>query len=246
MMVVMTFALRVAREGVCISTGVLMVCQWTRSDLTFTGEIGFGCGLDVHDIDNDQYADLLIGSQGQKNRNGAWLHWGSPRNKFDNSADITFMGEKRSDNFGNYISVGRANDDPYPDIMINAWYYGGAIGRAYLYHGASQRSMDSVPDHTFTGEIPNWESGQIHLVDVNNDGYADVVGGSWTYNNKQGRAILWYGPLYTSVDTTFTWDTTDASIGTHTLKVEIPPVPGEQNTEDNVKTVTIEVKERPK
>lgn len=41
---------------------------------------------------------------------------------------------------------------------------------------------------------------------------------------------------------TFTWDTTNASIGRHTLKVEIPPVPGEQNTVDNIKTVTIEVK----
>ena len=38
-------------------------------------------------------------------------------------------------------------------------------------------------------------------------------------------------------------DTTNATIGKHTLKVEIPPVPGEQNTEDNVKTATIEVTE---
>jgi hypothetical protein len=46
-----------------------------------------------------------------------------------------------------------------------------------------------------------------------------------------------------TTDITFTWDTTNTSIGKHTLKVEIPPVPGEQNTEDNIKTVTIEVKE---
>ena len=127
--------------------------------------------------------------------------------------------------------------------MINAFYYGGALGRAYLYHGGPQRSMDNVPDHTFTGETPNWESWQTHLVDVNNDGYADVLGGCWTYNDKQGRAVLWYGPFSTSTDVTFTWDTTNASIGKHTLKVEVPPVPEEQNTENNIKTVTIEVKE---
>ena len=58
-----------------------------------------------------------------------------------------------------------------------------------------------------------------------------------------GRAYLYYGPFETTTDIPFTWDTANASIGKHTLKVEIPPVPGEQNTEDNVKTVTIEVKE---
>ena len=41
----------------------------------------------------------------------------------------------------------------------------------------------------------------------------------------------------------FNWDTTNVSSGTYTLKVEIPPVEGEQNTQDNVKTVTIEVTE---
>jgi hypothetical protein len=45
------------------------------------------------------------------------------------------------------------------------------------------------------------------------------------------------------VSMAFDWDTTNASIGKHTLKVEIPPVAGEKITEDNVKTVTIEVKE---
>ena len=63
------------------------------------------------------------------------------------------------------------------------------------------------------------------------------------YNNLQGRAYLYYGPFNNTQDITFKWDTTNASIGKHTLKVEIPPVPGEQNIEDNVKTITIEVTE---
>jgi hypothetical protein len=57
-----------------------------------------------------------------------------------------------------------------------------------------------------------------------------------------GRCYLYYGPFSSVADITFHWDTTNASIGKHTLKVEIPPVPGEQNIEDNIKTVTIEVK----
>jgi hypothetical protein len=60
---------------------------------------------------------------------------------------------------------------------------------------------------------------------------------------KVGRDCLFYGPFHDTTNVTFNWDTTNASIGKHTLKVEIPPVPGEKNTEDNIKTVTIEVKE---
>jgi hypothetical protein len=41
---------------------------------------------------------------------------------------------------------------------------------------------------------------------------------------------------------TFNWDTTHVSVGKHTLKLEIPPVPCQNNTEDNIKAVTIEVK----
>jgi len=50
-------------------------------------------------------------------------------------------------------------------------------------------------------------------------------------------------PIHDTTDITFNWDTSNASIGKHILRVEIPPVPGEQNTEDNTKTVTIEVNE---
>jgi hypothetical protein len=70
-----------------------------------------------------------------------------------------------------------------------------------------------------------------------------VVGDSWTYNDKQGRAILWYGPFNTSTNITFNWDTTNASIGKHILKTSIVPVEGEKNVADNIMTVEVEVKE---
>ena len=84
------------------------------------------------------------------------------------------------------------------------------------------------------------------MADFNNDGYGDLAIGGTGYNNEAGRVLLWYGPLSTSTNVIFNWDTTNASIGKHTLNVEIPPVPGEQNTEDNVSTVEVEIKEPPK
>jgi hypothetical protein len=212
-------------------------------DPTFTGELRWelGCGLAAYDIDADDFADVIIGSHMGCNR--AWLHWGGPRSSFDTSADVIFTGENQSDDFGNYVNVGRIDDDQYPDIMINAYNYGGGIGRSYLYNGGTRGEMDSVADHTFEASMSNWLSFQTNLVDVNNDGYDDVLRSGPGYNNFRGRALLWFGPFNTSTEITFTWDTTNASIGKHNLKVEIPPVPGEQNTEDNVKTVTIEVKD---
>jgi hypothetical protein len=104
--------------------------------------------------------------------------------------------------------------------------------------------MDAIADRVFT---PEWGRNGVYrstLADLNNDGHGDVVMAGAAYNNSQGRAWLWYGPFESSSrDVTFTWDTTNALIGMHTLKVEVVPVPGEQNTEDNAKTVTIEVKE---
>lgn len=212
-------------------------------DLTFSGggKWELGCGLEVHDIDNDNYADLLIGAQQYNHSEGiAFLHWGDARGSFDTSADLTFSAESGGDNFGNYIQAGYADDDQYADIMINAWSY--ADGRCYLYYGSTRGAMDNVADHTFEGAVPNWQSFQTHLVDVNNDGYGDVVRSGWRYNNYQGRALLWYGGHGSSTKVTFYWDTTKVSKGKHSLKAKVGPVAGEKDTADNTVTTEVNVK----
>jgi len=101
--------------------------------------------------------------------------------------------------------------------------------------------MDTHCDYIFAGESrkSNYFGWVLSAGDVNADGYIDAL----IAEEGTGRTCLFYGPFHSTTDITFNWDTTNASIGKHTLKVEIPPVQGEQNTEDNVKTVTIEVKE---
>ena len=94
---------------------------------------------------------------------------------------------------------------------------------------------------TFTPEMGENLPVKTVTVDFNGDSFLDVALG--TGNSYQGKCWLWYGPFENTAETTFNWDTTNASIGKHTLQVEIPPVPEEENTEDNMKTVTIEVKE---
>ena len=140
------------------------------------------------------------------------------------------------------------NEDRFGDILAGAYGYPGTgymYGRAYIFYGNSKALMDTNHDYIFGGEcgVDDYFGNEVSAGDVNGDGHVDALLGAVGANDKTGRIYLHYGPFYDASDITFNWDTTNASIGTHTLKLEIPPVPGEQNTKDNIKTMTIEVKE---
>jgi hypothetical protein len=224
-------------------------------DLCFDAENpddNFGCDVELFDIDNDGFADAIISARrwpAGRLRGRVYLYWGSSRTTMDNEADLMFDGEinARECFGGTCVMGGYFNNDDYGDIIVAAYGYHQLSyqGRAYLFYGKTKTTMDTVYDHTFTPEETDNGPHRTRMGDFNGDGYGDVIMGGFRYNNFQGRCWLWLGPFpSSSIDVTFNWDTTDASIGKHTLKVEIPPVPGEQNIEDNVKTVTIEVKGR--
>jgi hypothetical protein len=230
----------------------------TSADVIFdcpdSGANQFGSSADLFDIDNDGCAEVIIGARrwpGDGSSVGrVYVYWGKS-NGFDATVGLTITGEATKTSFGgDFVHGGYADDDQYGDLIITAFDYPNFTrqSRAYLYYGNTQEEMDGIFDHTFTGEGAGFDAYRAALSDLNNDGYGDVVlaGARYPRLGGQGRCLLWYGPFHTSTDITFNWDTTNASIGKHTLKVEIPPVPGEQNTEDNVKIVTIEVKEPPK
>ena len=103
--------------------------------------------------------------------------------------------------------------------------------------------MDGDHDYVYGGECgtDDFYGFDVCVGDVNADNYLDALIGTVGANQVTGKVYLYYGPFYDTQNITFNWDTTNASIGKHTLKVEIPTVPGEQNTEDNVKTVTVPV-----
>jgi len=221
----------------------------TDCDCFFRGETprsNFGSAVDIFDIDNDGYDDVIIAARfAARGRGRVYVYWGGA--DFDGSEpgvvfecnDVSWMGE--------YLQAGHINGDLYGDILVGGWLYPGGQyrhGRAYVFCGNSKDAIDTDCDYVFEGEgrTEDWFGAKLGIGDVNNDGYPDALIGAWGANHWAGRAYLFYGPFSATTNITFSWDTTNASIGKHTLKVEIPPVPGEQNTEDNVKTVTIEVK----
>jgi len=231
----------------------------TVCDLTFTGENAgdyFGHALGIIDVDNDNFGDILIGAYrypagGLEGR--AYLYWGSSRATFDNIADKTFNGEPDPANseFGVESGVGYVNNDKYGDFIIGAvnYYKGDKRGRVYLFYGDKKGSMDTICDHIFTGtDLKSRYGVEAELGDLNNDGFAEVVIGGWSYPNdtNRGRVWLYYGgPSKWSTDVTFNWDTTKISSGEHTLKAEIYPIAGEKDIADNTILKTINIKGRP-
>ena len=221
-------------------------CDWT-----FRGEgkdFQMGSSVDIFDIDADGYDDVIIGSRGAAGYHGrVYIYWGA--REFDGtSPGLILESPIVSSMGGDDISCGYFNDDKYGDVLAGAFGYPGTgymYGRTYLFYGNTKEAMDTDYDYIFEGESGNDDffGVQLSAGDLNNDGFADALIGAEGAHNDMGRAYLYYGPFHDTTNITFNWDTTNASIGKHTLKVEIPPVPGEQNSEDNVKTITIEVTE---
>ena len=159
--------------------------------------------VDLFDIDNDGYADVLIsarewGEGANASQGRAYIYWGSRRNAMDNVADVIFTGEALTNaSFGgNTFYAGHVNNDPYGDIIVGAynWYQRSRIGRAYLFYGCTRTSIDTECDHIFDeNKKPNTNYGkEARLCDLNNDGLDDVVLGGYTYNNSQGRVWIYF------------------------------------------------------
>jgi hypothetical protein len=89
------------------------------------------------------------------------------------------------------------NGDGFADIFMNArsWNGGEATGRAYLFYGGNLAGTMSAAnaDATITGEDNNNRFGAMTTLDINDDGYADLVGAAQAYGNIRGRAYFFYG-----------------------------------------------------
>jgi pectate lyase len=220
----------------------------TTCDVVFvcpeSGQNQFGY-VEIFDIDNDGYADVLIGSRIYSGGRGrVYIYWGDDRANMDIIPDKLFTGEEGNPQLsGNTIHHGYFNNDDYPDIAVGIHRWHDFTGRVHVYYGNEKALINESPDKVFTG-VPRSRFGVWFGVgDLNNDRYDDIVVGGYMYNKLQGRAWLYYGSPGDSTQLKFNWNTNNVSPGKHTLKVEIPPIPGEKDISNNTMTVTVEVKE---
>ncbi len=150
----------------------------------------FGTAASAGDVNNDGFDDIIVKSlKGDFGRQSVSLFFGSAN--MDSVANLIFT--EVTPYFGvSLAGAGDLNNDGFDDIIIGAG--GNSLDQgAYIYFGGS--SMDSEVDIELTETEANSFFGASVATagDVNNDGYDDVIVGSYRFNGSDGRALIYFG-----------------------------------------------------
>jgi len=167
------------------------------------------------DIDNDGYADIIIGAFGKNSLAGAaYVIYGGERSSlsdFDlsttslNPQTTGFMITGNGGSLG--ISVSTAGDidkDGYDDIIVGAYTENIQTGIVYVIYGAKKSSMSNIDltsdtldplttGFTITGNTYGDSLGfSVSTAgDINNDGYSDLIIGAF---GKSTAYVIYGGP----------------------------------------------------
>ncbi len=152
------------------------------------------------DVNSDGYKDIIIGarfaSSGSFFQNGsALIYFGGTL--LDNTPDVTISGSTNVENLGAAVSsAGDVNGDGYSDVIVGAYQFNIATGRAMIYYGGNL--MNNVADVTLTGKQIHDNFGQsvAGAGDINGDGFDDVVVGAYQSDAggvDAGSASVFFG-----------------------------------------------------
>ncbi len=158
--------------------GVLLYTFDGTGDHDILGESVAGAG----DVNNDGFADLIVGAYGDPS-NGIATGRANVYSGADGTMLYTFTGEAQSNYFGWDVSgAGDVNADGYDDVIVGAYWArndnGDRVGRAYIYSG-----LDGAMLQMLTGTVIEGRFGEsvTSAGDVNADGFADVIiGAPWS------------------------------------------------------------------
>jgi len=160
----------------------------------------FGSNVAAADIDGDGYSELIAGSRLYNTSVGrAYVFAGTSAGILPAStagAVTTVTGESGNNEFGFAIAIGNANSDSAMDLVVGApnWNNNGQ-GRAYYFPGggtigtgtANAIAMSIIDGATAATNDYYWP---WKIIDMNGDGFGDLIGGGNMYNTNLGRAYV--------------------------------------------------------
>ena len=189
------------------------------TDVTITGETSndnFGWSVsNAGDVNGDGYSDVLVGAFGYSSNKGrVYLYDYFLKNEI--IEDMSVNGDSTGYYFGISVSsAGDVNGDGFSDVIVGAYGFNNATGRAYIYFGGVL--PDNTADVIMTGQstFSYFGSSVSSAGDVNGDGFSDVIVGAYGFNNATGRAYIYFGgaSMNNVADVTMTGESANNSFG---------------------------------
>jgi hypothetical protein len=166
------------------------------ADVIITGETTnnyFGYSLASGDWNADGKTDFAVGAYGYSSNTGrAYIFYnGSIVTENASGADVIISGEGY---FGSDLEAGDLNSDGKTDLVVGAYFYAFATGRAYIFHNdGSIPTTAATADVIITGETTsNYFGYSLISGDLNADGKTDLAVGAYGYSTNTGRAYIFY------------------------------------------------------